>query len=52
MTEEEKLISECKTCKSDGLQLKHWGVIALGVYILGSAIYGTVQIVKHIVHQF
>lgn len=52
MRTEEDLIKECKTCKSDKLHPKYWGVVALSIYILTAAIVGTIHIVKQIVHQF
>lgn len=54
MRTEEDLIKtkECKTCKTDKLQPKHWAVVALSIYIIVSSILGTIQIVKQIAHQF
>jgi hypothetical protein len=54
MRTEEDLIKdkECKTCKTDKLQPKHWAVVGLSIYIIISAIIGTIHIVKQIAHQF
>lgn len=40
----------CESCKSDGpVKNVQWGVIIFGLYFLGAAIYGTIQIVKDII---
>lgn len=40
----------CQSCKSDGpIKNVQWGIIILGFYFLGAAIYGTIQIVKDII---
>lgn len=39
----------CESCKSDvPVKNVQWGVIIFGIYFLGAAIYGTIQIVKDI----
>ena len=39
----------CNSCKSEnGVDKVKWTVLLLGVYVLGAAIYGTVEIVKNI----
>ena len=43
---------ECKSCKQKGPGKFQIGTIILGVYILFSAGYGTVQIVKNIINFF
>jgi len=43
---------ECKSCKQKGPGNFQIGTIILGVYILFSAGYGTVQIVKEIINFF
>lgn len=43
---------ECKSCKQKGPGKFQIGTIILGVYILFSAGYGTVQIVKEIINLF
>lgn len=43
---------ECKTCKQKGPGKFQIGTIILGFYILGAAIYGTIQIIKNIIGQF
>jgi hypothetical protein len=43
---------ECKSCKEKGPGSFQIGTIILGIYILFSAGYGTVQIVKEIINFF
>ena len=43
---------ECNTCKQKGPGKFQIGTIILGFYILFSAGYGTVQIVKEIINFF
>ena len=43
---------ECNTCKQKGPGNFQIGTIILGLYILFSAGYGTVQIVKEIINFF
>jgi hypothetical protein len=43
---------ECKTCKQKGPGKFQIGTIILGVYILFSSCYGTIQIVKEIINLF
>ena len=43
---------ECKSCKQKGPGKFQIGTIILGFYILFSAGYGTVQIVKEIINFF
>ena len=43
---------ECKSCKEKGPGRFQIGTIILGIYILFSAGYGTVQIVKEIINFF
>ena len=42
--QQEKNCKKCKETKS----FKHIGVMVLGTYILFATIYGTVEIVKHL----
>lgn len=42
----------CNSCKSkNGVNNVKWGVIILGFYLLGSSIYGTIEIVKNIIES-
>jgi hypothetical protein len=43
---------ECKTCKQSGLTNFQKGSVILGLYILISAIYGTVELIKDIISYF
>tara|TARA_R110000868_G_scaffold70666_6_gene207504 strand:- start:3364 stop:3588 length:225 start_codon:yes stop_codon:yes gene_type:complete len=43
---------ECKTCKQSGLTNFQKGSVILGLYILISAIYGTVEFIKDIISYF
>jgi len=43
---------ECKSCKEKGPGSFQIGTIILGFYVLFSACYGTVQIVKEIINLF
>jgi hypothetical protein len=43
---------ECKTCKQSGLTNFQKGSVILGLYILISAIYGTVEFKKDIISYF
>jgi hypothetical protein len=38
----------CKSCKKTTLNKKEIWVIILGIYILVTSIYGTIQIFKHL----
>lgn len=38
--------TSCKKCKKKGLSKTHWVMVVLSVYILFSAIYGTIQLIK------
>ena len=40
-------VNGCNTCKK-GISKKQYGMVILGFYILGSSIYGTVQLIKSI----
>jgi len=43
---------ECKSCKQKGISKGQIGSIILGFYVLFSAGYGTVQILKEIINFF
>jgi hypothetical protein len=43
---------ECKTCKQSGLTNFQKGSVILGLYILISAIYGTVEFIKDMISYF
>ena len=42
----------CKTCKQKGPSNVQYGIIILGFYILSTAIYGTIEIIKNIIEFF
>jgi len=42
---------ECNTCKK-GLKKTQWWVIGLSFYMFFAAIYGTVEIIKHLSSLF
>jgi hypothetical protein len=42
---------KCSTCKK-GLNKYHWGILLFSVYILASAVKGTVVWVKEIINLF
>ena len=42
---------ECKTCNKD-LSKGQKGVIVLSFYMLGTSIYGTIILVKHLISLF
>jgi hypothetical protein len=43
---------ECNTCKQKGPGKAQITTIVLGFYLLGAAIYGTIQIIKDIFNIF
>jgi len=46
--ENNKQTKECKTCKSKNPLTKPNGMMFIGVYILISSVYGTIEIIKNI----
>lgn len=42
----------CNECNQKGISKNQIGTIILGFYLLGAAIYGTIQIVKDIINLF
>jgi hypothetical protein len=52
MKNNEQQKSECKTCKQKGPGTFQIGSIILGFYVLGTSIYGTIELFKHIVSWF
>lgn len=43
----------CSSCKSNsGVNNVKWGVMILGAYMLGSSIYGTIELIKNIIEYF
>lgn len=44
-------VSSCKTCKK-GLNNSQWFMFSIGVYILGTSAYGTVELIKLISKLF
>ena len=41
---------ECKTCKQKGLTRGQWIMLSASFYILFSAIYWTIKIIKELIH--
>ena len=41
---------ECSSCKKEGLDIKEWGLMILGFYMLGTSIYGTIHLIKHLIN--
>ena len=39
---------ECKSCQNPGLKPKHWLMVLFSFYILFSAVYGTIQLIKNV----
>ncbi len=52
MTNNEQQKSECKSCKSKNPVKSPTGMILIGSYILFSASYGTITIIKDIISFF
>jgi hypothetical protein len=52
MENNEQQTTGCKKCKQKGPGLIQIGSIILGVYILSTAIYGTIVLVKDIISWF
>ena len=44
-------VTGCKQCKK-GLNTTQWGILVLGLYLFGAALYGTIQIIKDISSLF
>ena len=42
----------CNECKKKGVSKNQIGIMIFGFYLLGSAIYGTIQIFKHLMSLF
>ena len=42
---------ECQTCKK-GINKKQYSMVCLGFYILGTSIYGTIELLKYIFSLF
>ena len=43
---------ECNTCKQKGLTKGQKGIALLGTYLLFSSIYGTIKLIREILHYF
>lgn len=43
-----KKSKDCKSCKNPGMKPSHWVMVILSFYVLFSAIYGTIQLIKNI----
>jgi hypothetical protein len=44
-------VTNCKTCKK-GMNKNQWGLLILGLYMIGTTIYGTIAIIKDIISIF
>jgi len=49
-SEQQQPEEECKTCKQKGLTKGQWIMLSASFYILFAAIYGTIKIIKEIIH--
>lgn len=45
-------MSECSQCKKTGVSKGQIGTIVLGLYVLSTSIYGTIQLVKLVIGFF
>jgi hypothetical protein len=52
MENHEQQKSGCKKCKQKGPGVIQIGSIILGLYLLSSSIYGTIELFKHIISWF
>lgn len=43
---------ECQSCKDKSFTKSQWSLITLSFYILGTSIYGTIELFKLIVSLF
>lgn len=43
---------ECQSCKQKGPGKGQIGFIVLGFYMIFAALYGTIEIVKNLIHLF
>ena len=43
---------ECKSCKQKGISSNQIGMLILGIYLLGAAIYGTVTLFGKLIELF
>jgi hypothetical protein len=41
---------KCNSCKKENFGIKEWGLIIFGFYMLGTSIYGTIQLIKHLMN--
>ena len=46
------IMSECKQCNQKPVSKSQYLTIIFGIYLLGSAIYGTIQIIKDLISLF
>ncbi len=46
------MAEDCKTCKEKGPTPFQYGTIIIGFYILSTAVYGTITLIKNIVDFF
>jgi hypothetical protein len=46
------IMSECKQCNQKPVSKAQYLTIAFGAYLLGSSIYGTIQIIKNLISLF
>lgn len=43
----------CSSCKSkEGVNKVQWGVMIAGLYMVGTSIYGTIELVKKLISLF
>lgn len=49
-TKQLKMVEGCNECKKKGVSKTQIGTIILGFYILFASIYGTIQLVKHLIN--
>ena len=46
------IMSECKQCNQKPASKGQYLTIAIGVYLLGASIYGTIQMIKDLISLF
>jgi hypothetical protein len=46
------IMSECKQCNQKPVSKGQYLTIIFGIYLLGSSIYGTIQIIKNLISLF
>lgn len=43
---------ECQSCKNKGLNRNQWYLVLLSFYMLGTTVYGTIELIKYIISLF